>query len=70
MVWCRQEEGRMSLEFFVSNTWFKCEEKRKVTFRMGGNEECVNTKRTSSAYTKCEGNPYGVLTYISDGRYR
>ena len=37
-------EGRMLLEFclekelYVSNTWFKREEKRKVTFRMGKNE--------------------------------
>ena len=37
----RNLEGRMLLEFClekelcVSNTWFKREEKRKVTFRMG-----------------------------------
>ena len=40
----RNLEGRMLLEFClemelcVSNTWFKREEKRKVTFRMGENE--------------------------------
>ena len=41
----RNLEGRMLLEFCldkelcVSNIWFKREEKRKVTFRMGENEE-------------------------------
>ena len=40
----RNLEGRMLLEFslkkelHVSNTWFKREEKRKVTFRIGENE--------------------------------
>ena len=40
----RNFEGRMLLEFFlykelcVSNTWFKREEKRKVTLRMDENE--------------------------------
>ena len=40
----RNFEGRMLFDFcllkelFVSNTWFKREEKRKVTFRMGENE--------------------------------
>ena len=40
----RNLEGRMLLEFclekelYVSNTWFKREENRKVTFRMGENE--------------------------------
>ena len=40
----RNLEGRMLLEFFpekqlgVSNTWFKIEEWRKATFRMGENE--------------------------------
>ena len=40
----RNLEGRMLLEFClqkelcVSNTWFKIEEKRKVSFRMGKNE--------------------------------
>ena len=40
----RNFEGRMSLEYClemelcVSNTWFKSEEKRKVTFIMGENE--------------------------------
>ena len=40
----RNLEGRMLLEFCLdkelcaSNTWFKREEKRKVTFRMGENE--------------------------------
>ena len=40
----RNLKGRMSLEFCldtelcVSNTWFKREEKRKVTLRMGENE--------------------------------
>ena len=37
-------EGRMLLEFClenelrVPNTWFRIDEKRKVTFRMGENE--------------------------------
>ena len=41
-------EGRMLLEIClekelcVSNTWFKREEKRKVLFRMGGNETEIN----------------------------
>ena len=40
----RNLEGRTLLEFClekelcVSNTWLKREERRKVTFRMGGNE--------------------------------
>ena len=40
----RNMEGRMLLKFcmekelFVSNTWFKREEKRKVTYRIGENE--------------------------------
>ena len=40
----RNLEGRMLLKFCqekelcVSSTWFKREEKRKVTFRMGENE--------------------------------
>ena len=41
----RNLEGRKLLEFClekelcVSNSWFKREEKRKVTFRMGENEK-------------------------------
>ena len=43
----RNFEGRMLLLFClgkllcVSNTWFKREENRKVTFRMGDNETQV-----------------------------
>ena len=44
----RNFEGRMLLEFYlgkelcVSNTWFKREGKRKVTFRMGENEKKID----------------------------
>ena len=44
----RNLEGRMLLEFClekqlcVSNTWFKREEKRKVTFRIGENETKID----------------------------
>ena len=41
-------DGRMLLEFclekelYVSNTWFKREEKRKLTFRIGESETEIN----------------------------
>ena len=44
----RNLEGRMLLQFWlekelcVSNTWFKREEKRKVTFRIGENETKID----------------------------
>ena len=52
-------EGRMLLEFCMeelcaSNTWLKCEEKRKVTFRMGESETeidfVLNKESTDSLY--------------------
>ena len=55
----RNLKGRMLLEFClvkelcVSNTWFKIEEKRKVTFRMGENEteiDFVLTKEEHRQY--------------------
>ena len=73
----RNLEGRMLLEFClekelrVSNTLFKREEKRKVTFRMGENEteiDSVDKERTPTAYSKCEGNPWGVTTCLIDSR--
>ena len=57
----------------MSVTWFKREEKRKVTFRMGENEaeiEIVLIKKITNIYVKCEGNPSGVSTCISGSGYR
>ena len=48
------------------------EEKRKVMFRMGENEpevDCAEKERTLTVNTKCEGNPWGVSTCLSDSRY-
>ena len=60
-------------ELCVSNTWLKREEKRKVTFRMGENEktiECADKERSRTVHTKCNGDPLGVSTCISDNGYR
>ena len=55
-------EGRMLLEYclvnelFVSNTWFKRVEKRKVTLRVGENEteiDFVLIKKEHNTYIKC-----------------
>ena len=63
----RNLERRMFLEFCleeelcVSNTWFKREEKRKVTFGMGEHEteiDIVLLKKEHRWFdSKCEGNP-------------
>ena len=45
----RFDEFCREKELCVSNTWFKREEKRKLTFRIGENEtenDCVDKKRT------------------------
>ena len=60
-------------ELCLSNTWIKREGKRKMTFRMGENEteiDCVDKERTPLVYTKCDGNPWGVSTCLSDSCYR
>ena len=59
----------------MSVIWFKREEKRKVTFRMGENMErknclCVAKKGVPTVYPKCEGNPWGVSTCIGGSRHR
>ena len=48
------------------------EEKRKVISKMGENETEIDNDNecTSTVYTKCEGNPWGVSTCLSDSRYR
>ena len=50
------------------------EEKMKVTFRLGENETEIDfvltKKRTQAVFKKCEGNPLGVSTCISDSKYR
>ena len=52
----RNLEGGMLLEFClekelcVSNTWFRIEEKRKVTFRMGENETEIDFVLTKKRY--------------------
>ena len=75
----RNLEGRMLFKFClekllcVSNTWFKREEKRKVTFRICKKKKkllCVDKERTPTISLKCEGNPWGVSTCLSDSRYR
>ena len=69
----------MSLEFClgkelcVSNTWFKREEKRKVTFRMGENEtefDFVLIKKNTGGFFKCEGNAWEVSTCVNGSRCR
>ena len=60
-------------EFCASNTYFQGEIKRKLTFRMGGDEtevDFVLIKRTSTVYKMCESNPFGVSTCISGCRHR
>ena len=58
--------GRVLLEFClekelcVTNTWFKREEMRKVTFRIGENEKKIDFVFIKTVYAKCEGNPWGV----------
>ena len=50
----------------------KREEKGKVTFTMGVYEteiNCVDKERTQTVYAKCDGNPWGVLTCLTDSRY-
>ena len=61
----------MEKELCVSNTWLKREENRKVTFIMSENEteiDCVDKERTPTVYLKCQGNPWGVFTCLSDSR--
>ena len=57
-------------ELRVSNTLFKREEKRKVTFRIGENETKMdfvqNKEGILTACAKCQGNPIRVSTCISD----
>ena len=56
----------------MSNTWYKREEMRKVTFRIGENEReinCVDNETIPTVYTKCEGSHWGVSPCISDSRY-
>ena len=63
----------MEKELCVSHTWFRKEEDRKVTLRMGENEtevDYVAKERVPTFYSKYEGNLWGVSTCLSDSRCR
>ena len=57
----------------MSNTWFKREEKRKVTFSVGEDETEIDfvliKERMLVIYMNCEDIPWGVSTCNSGRSY-
>ena len=69
----RNLEGRILLEFrlekelCVSNTWFKKEERRKVTFSIGENEteiDCVLIRKNTEFLLKMQGQSLGSFNML------
>ena len=62
----------MEKVLYLSNKWFKREEKRKVTFRMEENETEVDfiftKKNIDSFLQRSDGNPWEVSTCVSGSR--